>query len=82
MMTARYQPLIDPVVEAFRGQMEALKKLPVFVYLNTAVHRMYQQLDEFIKYIELEAQLRQILRDALHHTDKLTTQLIKDLTVI
>lgn len=81
LMTARYQPLIDPVVQAFQGQMDALKKLPVFVYINTVAERLYQQLNEFSKYVELETELRQILRSALQHTDKLTIQLIKDLKV-
>lgn len=80
-MTTRYQPLIDPVVQAFQGQMEALKKLPVFVYMNTVADRLYQQLNEFYKYVELETELRQVLRSALQHTDKLVTQVVKDLKV-
>lgn len=82
LMTARYQPLFDPVVQAFQGQMEALKQLPVFIYINTAAERLYLQMNEFYKYVELETLLRHILRDALRHTDKLTTQLINDLKVI
>lgn len=80
-MTAHYQPLIDPLVQAFQGQMEAFKQLPIVVYINTAVDRVNQQLNELSKYIELEAKLRQILRDVLQHTDRLTAQLIKDLKV-
>lgn len=81
IMTAHYQPLIDPLVQAFQGQMEAFKQLPVVIYINTTVERIYQQLNELSKYIELEAKLRQVLRDVLQHTDRLTTQLIKDLKV-
>ena len=80
-MTARYQPLIGPVVEAFQGQMDALKQLPVFIYINTAVENIYKQINEFSKLVELEANLRQILRDVLRHTDRLTNQLVNDLKV-
>ena len=78
-VTARYQPLIDPVVQAVQGQVDALKQLPVFAYMSTVTDRVYQQLNEFYKYVELEAKLRQILRDALRHTDRLTVQLVNEL---
>ena len=79
---AYYQPLIDPLVQAYQGQMDALKQLPVVVYINTVVGRLNQQLNELSKLVELEVKLRQVLRDILQHTDRLTTQLIKDLKVI
>ena len=80
-MTARYQPLIDPLIQAFQGQLDDLKQLPIVIYLNTAMERFGQQINEFSKYVELEAKFREILRDVLHHTDRLTTQLMKDLKV-
>lgn len=79
---AHYQPLIDPIVQAYQGQLDALKQLPVVVYINTVAGRLAQQFNELSKLVELEAGLRQVLRDVLQHTDRLTAQLLKDLKVI
>ncbi len=80
-ITARYQPLIDPVVQAVQGRLDSLKQMPIFAYISKAADRAYQQLQELFKYIELEAELRQILRQLLQHTDRLTNQLVDDLKV-
>ena len=79
---AFYQPLIDPLVQAYQGQMDALKQLPVVVYINTVIDRLNQQFKELSKLVELEVKLRQVLRDVLKHTDRLTTQLLNDLKVL
>lgn len=81
MATARYRPVFEPIVQAFHGQVDALKQVPVVAYLTKTAERVYLQLAELYKYVELETELRQILRDALRHTDKLTNQLVNDLKV-
>ena len=81
-MTARYQPLIDPVIQAVQGKLEALQQMPVFAYMAKTAQRSYQQLEEFFKFLQLEAELRECLRQILRHTDRLTTQLTSDLKVI
>jgi hypothetical protein len=78
-LTAAYKPIIDPIVQAIDGQMEALKQLPIINYLNTVAERLALQVQELYKYIELEAKLRNILRQVLRHTDRLSNQLIQDL---
>jgi hypothetical protein len=80
-MMAHYQPLIDPLVQAYQGQLDALKQLPAVIYINTVVDRLAQQFNELSKLVELEAGLRQVLRDVLQHADRLTAQLLKDLKV-
>lgn len=55
--------------------------MPLFAYMTKTADRMYQQLAEFTKYVEIEAQLRQVLREILRHTDQLMTQLVGDLKV-
>ncbi len=55
--------------------------MPIFAYISKAADRAYQQLQELFKYIELEAELRQILRQLLQHTDRLTNQVVDDLKV-
>ena len=80
-MTARYQPLIDPFIQAVQGRLDALKQMPLFAYLTKAFDRMSQQLAEFSKFAQMEVELRQVLRQVLQHTDRLTTQLVADLKV-
>lgn len=80
-ITARYQPLFNPIIQALEGQVEALRQIPIVIYVESATQRMYEQAMEFTKYFELEAQLRDILRQALRHTDQLTNQFIGDLKV-
>ena len=81
LMTAHYQPLVDPLVQAYQGHMDAFKQLPLVVYVNTVVHRLDQQFKELSKLVQLEVELRQVLRDFLKHADRLTVQLINDLKV-
>ena len=78
-IASRYQPLIEPVISAFDGQIESLKQMPVVMYATKVIERLSLQIGELSKYIELEAQLRLILRQALQQTDRLVKQLAEDL---
>lgn len=80
-ITARYQPLYSPIIQAIEGQVDALRQIPIVNYIESVMLRMREQAVEFTKYFELEAQLRDILRQALRHTDQLTTQFLGDLKV-
>ena len=78
-VASRYQPLIDPLIEAFNGQMDALQQMPIVIYTTKVMQRLSLQINEFSKFIELEAQLRLILRQTLQKTDRLVKQLAQDL---
>ena len=78
-VASRYQPLVDPIIEALNGQMDAFNQLPAVAYATKVAERFSQQLNEFAKYVELEAQLRSILRQTLRKTDQLVKQLAEDL---
>jgi hypothetical protein len=66
-------------------KLDALKQLQAIIYINTLVNtvveRLAQQFNELSKLVELEAGLRQVLRDVLQQVDRLTAQLLKDLKV-
>ena len=76
-----YRPVIDPLVQAFNGQMESIQQLPVVMYLNTIAQRIQLQVSDLNKHLELEVRARNVLRQALQQVDKMCVQLAKDLKV-
>jgi len=76
---AAYRPVIDPLVQAFNGQMESIQQLPVVMYLNTIAQRIQLQVSDLNKHLELEVRARNVFRQALQQIDKMCVQLAKDL---
>ena len=82
IMTAPYRPEIHAIAMAFNGQMNAFSQLPVVIYFNQVAEHVSQQMMVLSEYVQLEAQLGDILRQVLRHTDQLTGQLKTELMVI
>ena len=82
ILTAPYRSAIDAIVMAFNGQMNAFRQLPIVNYFNKVVDRVSQQAIVLSEYVQLEVQLRDILRQMLRHTDQLTVKLMNEVKVI
>ena len=80
-IAASYKPLIDPIVQAIDGQMNALQQLPIVIYAKQVVNNIYAQAGELYKFLEVETEMRNFLRQILQRVDRITKQLAVDLKV-
>lgn len=78
---ASYRPMIDPLIEAFNGHMDALRQTPIVMYASRVVGNAYDQFVEVYKLLDVEVELRAVLRRVLQHVDRLSLQLRDEIKV-